>query len=118
MSGLATLSLAFAGGPLEVLWRINPEARVAFSRMGLWAVCLLATVCLACAISAVGLWRRWLSGYLLAIGVLTVNLIGDSVTAVLRSDPITLIGLPVGTVLIYYLVRPRVRALFVVRADA
>lgn len=118
MSGLAALSLAFAGGPLEVVWSINPEARVAFAQMGLWAVALMATVCLACAISAVGLWKLWLSGYLLAIGVLTVNLIGDTVAAILKSDPTTLVGVPVGALLIFYLCRPRVRALFAKGADA
>ena len=118
ISGLASLSLAFAGGPLEVLWRINPYARAAFATMGLWAVVLMATVCVACIVSAAGLWKRCLLGYLLAIGVLTVNLIGDTVTAIIRGDPTTLIGLPIGAAFIFYLVHPRSRALFVRQDDA
>ena len=44
---------------------------------------------------------------LLAIGVLTVNLIGDSVNALLRHDPRTLIGLPIGGLMIWYLLKKR-----------
>ena len=114
MSGLAALSLLNAGGPLDVVWRINPDALEALTAMGLqWAVGLMAIVCLACSVSAVGLWKRWFLGYVLAIGILTVNLIGDTVTAILRSDPTTLIGLPIGGLFIWYLASPRIRTLFV-----
>ena len=118
MSGLASLSLALAGGPLEAMWRANPAAREALGQMGGWAVILMGAVCLACAISALSLWNLWFWGYVLAIGVLTINLMGDAVSAVVRSDPITLIGLPIGGALIWYLVRPNVRALFIRGTDA
>ncbi len=65
MSGLACLSLAFSGGPLEPMWRVNPEARVAFGKMGPWAIVLMAVVCAACASAAVGLWKHWFWGYAL-----------------------------------------------------
>jgi hypothetical protein len=118
MSGLASLSLAFAGGPLEPMWRINPTAHEALAQMGGWAVILMATVCLACAFSAVSLWNLWYWGYLLAIGVLIINLFGDTLGAIVRGDPVTLIGLPIGGTLIWYLARPSVRAQFVKGADA
>jgi hypothetical protein len=86
--------------------------------MGGWAVILMAVVCLSCALSALSLWNLWFWGYALAIGVLTVNLIGDTVSAIVRGDPITLIGLPISGALFWYLVRPNVRALFVRRTDA
>jgi len=46
-------------------------------------------------------------GTLLAIGVLTVNLVGDSLNALLQHDPRTLIGLPIGGLMIFYLVKKR-----------
>ena len=48
---------------------------------------------------------RWL-----AIGILTANLVGDSVNALLRHDPKTLIGLPIGGLMIWYLVKKKVSA--------
>lgn len=118
MSGIACLSLFFAGGPLEPIWRANPEARAAFAKMGPWSIILMAVVCAACALAALGLWKLWFWGYVIAIGVLTINLIGDTVSAIIRSDPVTLVGLPIGGFLIAYLTRPRVRMLFVRSTDA
>ena len=118
MSGLACLRLAFAGGPLEHIWRVNPEARVAFAKIGPWSIVLMAVVCAACACAALGLWKHWFWGYVLAIAVLTINLVGDTVSAILRTDPITLIGLPIGGFFIAYLVRPKIRALFARSTDA
>ena len=41
----------------------------------------------------------------LALTILSVNLIGDLANVLLRGDYRALIGLPVGTVMIFYLVR-------------
>src|SRR6187401_1230547 len=85
MSGLASWSLAHVGGPLDAMWRINPDAFEAFAAMGLqWAVGLMAIVCLACSLAAIGLWRGWFLGYVLAICVLAFNLVGDTVAALVR----------------------------------
>jgi hypothetical protein len=48
---------------------------------------------------------RW--GRRLAIGVLTVNLIGDSFNALFMRDAKTLIGLPIGGLMIFYLVKAK-----------
>lgn len=102
---VTTLALAFPGGFLEPIWRLKPEAPVDFQRIGNWSVALMAVVGSACGLAAVGLARKAEWGGRLAIGILTVNLIGDTFTAVLRHDPITLIGLPIGGLMIWYLVR-------------
>jgi hypothetical protein len=39
--------------------------------------------------------------------VLSVNLIGDLLNALLRQDPKTLIGLPIGGLLLWFLLRAR-----------
>jgi len=67
----------------------------------------MATVGVACGLSAIGLARNARRGRSLAIAVLVVNLIGDSLNALLRHDPKTLIGLPIGGLMIWYLVRVR-----------
>jgi uncharacterized membrane protein len=65
----------------------------------------MGVVCATCATIAIGLWkeRRW--GVTLAIAGLGTNLVSDVVTALLRHQLITLIGVPIAAGLIFYLVR-------------
>lgn len=111
-SSVSALALAFPGSWLESVWRLNPEARVGFARLGPWAVVLMIVVALACSGAAVGLWtgRRW--GYRLAVGVLSCNLLGDLLNAAVRGDHRTLIGLPIGGAMLAYLLSRRIRARF------
>jgi hypothetical protein len=102
---VTTLALAFPGGLLEPIWRLKPEARVKFQEIGSWPVALMAVAGAACGLAAVGLAKNAEWGRRLAIGVLTVNLVGDSLNALLRHDARTLIGLPIGGLMILYLVR-------------
>jgi hypothetical protein len=59
----------------------------------------------ACGLSAMGLARNADWGRRLALALLMINLIGDSLTSLLRHHPRTLIGVPIGTLLIWYLLR-------------
>jgi hypothetical protein len=102
---VTTLALAVPGGFLDPIWRLKPEARVQFQQMGNWSIALMALVGTACGLAAVGLARNMEWARRLAIGILTVNLIGDTLNAILRHDPITLIGLPIGGLMIWYLIR-------------
>lgn len=99
------LALAFPGGFLEPIWRLKPEARVEFQKMGSASLALMAVVGTACGLAAIGLSKNAEWGRRLAIGILTANLIGDSLNAWLRHDPRTLIGLPIGGLMILYLRR-------------
>ncbi|MGI8481934.1 MAG: hypothetical protein ACR2MF_07725 [Chthoniobacterales bacterium] len=99
------LALAFPGGFLEPIWRLKPEARVEFQKIGIWSVALMAMVGAACGLAAVGLAKNAWWGRRLAIGALVVNLAGDSLNALLRHDPRTLIGLPIGGLMIWYLLK-------------
>jgi hypothetical protein len=104
ISFTTAISLAWPGGPLDPIWRLNPRARTAFASMGSWSIVLMLVVSAACTCSALGIWRgaRW--GRFLAIGVLTVNLIGDAANAVL-GDARAAIGVPVAALLAAYLAR-------------
>ena len=107
ISFVMMLALAFPGGLLEPIWRLRPEARVEFQKIGSWSVALMAVVGVACGFSAIGLAKNAEWGRRLAIGVLTVNLVGDSLNALLRHDLRTLIGLPIGGLMIWYLLKKR-----------
>jgi hypothetical protein len=100
---LVMLALAFPGGVLEPIWRLRPDARLEFEQFGDWSVVLMAAVGAACGLAAFGLVRGAEWGRQIAIGVLTVNLVGDTFNAVFRGDLRTLIGLPIGMLMIWYL---------------
>jgi hypothetical protein len=99
------LALAFPGSFLEPIWRLKPEARVQFQEIGGASIALMAVVGAACGLAAVGLAKNAEWGRQLAIGILIFNLVGDSLNALLRHDPKTLIGLPIGGLMIWYLVK-------------
>ena len=105
---LVVLALAFPGGLLDSIWRLKPEARTQFQQMGSGAsIALMTLVGGACGLAAIGLARNAEWGRRLAICVLAVNLIGDSLNALLRHDLKTLVGLPIGGLMIVYLLTKR-----------
>ena len=107
---LVVLALAFPGGSLDSIWRLKPEAQTQFQELGNGSsIALMTLVGAACALAAIGLTRNTEWGRRLAIGILTVNVIGDSLNAWLRHDPKTLIGLPIGGLMIVYLLSKKFR---------
>lgn len=106
-SSLTALMLLLPGTPLDMLWHLNPHAREGFLMMGRWAVLLMLTVCFVCAMAAVGLWRGQSWGCWTAIVILTLNLIGDTISSLFLQDRRTLIGLPIAGLMIAYLLKKR-----------
>jgi len=104
------VALLFPGGALEPIWRLNPDAHIAFQQLGKLSILLMFAVGAACAAAAIGLGKgaRW--GIPLALAILFINLVGDLLNAFVRRDLRTLIGLPIGGAMIaYLLLRGRVR---------
>lgn len=112
MCVLTILGLLFPGSILEPMWRLNPDAHTAFQSLGRLSILLMLVVGAACASAAIGLAARRSWGRRIAIGVLAVNLLGETINAVARHDLRTLIGLPIGGALIFYLMSKRVRDFF------
>ena len=101
---ITLLALVFPGSFLESIWRLKPEARDQFYEIGSAAsIALMAAVGAACGLASIGLARKTEWGRRLAIVILSINLIGDSLTAWFRHDPRTVIGLPIGGLMIWYL---------------
>src|SRR6266568_2974162 len=92
MAFVAFLGLLLSGGFLEPIWRLNPDAHRALTELGAWGMLLMAVV--------------------------AINLFGDVTNAVTRGDLRTLIGIPIGGAMIFYLLRARTRAHFEVRSAA
>src|SRR2546427_5611241 len=100
---LAFLGLLLSGGFLEPIWRLNRDAHRALTELGAWGMLLMAAVAIACALAAIGLWIQAQWGRRLAIGILAINLLGDVMNTVTRGDLRTLIGIPIGGGLIFFL---------------
>ena len=118
MAFLAFLGLLLRGRFLASMWRANPQAQVALTALGSWGVLLMLIVAMACALAAVGLGRRVQWGHRLAVSILALNLIADLGNAVMRGDLRTLVGVPIGGAMIFYLLRPRTQAQFEVHSAA
>lgn len=105
MCVLTIVLLIFPRTRLDLLWKINPDARTAFQSLGRASIVLMVIVGIACGFTAIGLWRgtRW--GLQLATLILCVNAIGDVLNAIIRHDYRSLIGLPVAGAMIFYLAR-------------
>jgi hypothetical protein len=112
MCVLTILLLSYPGSFLEPMWRLNPEAQRSFQSIGGWAIPLMGVVGVACLLSAIGLAMRTNWGRRFAIAVLAVNLLGDTIAALVRHDPRSLVGLPIGGAMIAFLMSARVRFLF------
>ena len=107
MSLLTTVMLIFPGSTLDSLWRLNPDAHDSFQYLGKLSILLMLIVCVACTFAAIGLLRRAPWGIPLAVAILTINLVGDALNALVRHDLRTLIGLPIGGAMIAYLLWAR-----------
>jgi uncharacterized membrane protein (DUF2068 family) len=118
MASLAAVGLVFPDGALEPMWRLNRHAQVGLMELRGWGIALMLGVAIACAFAAVGVWRRARWGHRLAVILLAINLLSDVLNAVLLSDLRTLIGVPIGGAIIYYLLRSPIRAQFGTRAES
>jgi hypothetical protein len=108
ISLVVMLALVFPGSDLESMWRLKPEVQTQFQTIGRGAsAALMAIVATGCGFAAVGLARNTEWGRRLAIGILTINLIGDSLNALFMRDAKTLMGLPIGGLMILFLVRTK-----------
>ena len=108
----ASISLLRPNNFLESMWRLNPRAHASLSSVGLFAVLLLSTVSVLCAVAAIGLWRGSRLGYLLAVVLIAINLLGSVTNVLLGTEPRAIVGVPIAAAILAYLLSKRVRLLF------
>src|SRR5262249_36611186 len=106
------VTLLFPGTLLDFAWRANPIGRMRLLDLGFAGPALMAVVCLVCAAAAHGIRTRAPWGRRLAVAILAVNLAGDTINAWIFRDPRTLVGLPIGVLLIAFLVSSPVKNAF------
>ena len=105
MCTLAVTLLLFPSSELDSLWRLNPDARLAFQSLGYWSLVLMGTVGTACLFAAIGLWLAEPWGTWLALIILSINMLGDLTNVFVRHDYRGLIGVPIAGSMIFLLLR-------------
>jgi uncharacterized membrane protein (DUF2068 family) len=103
MCSLTISLLSFPGSALDSLWRLNPDARLAFQSLGYWSLVLMLGVGTACLFAAIGLWWAKPWGTWLAFIILSINMLGDLANVFVRHDYRGLIGVPVAGAMIFFL---------------
>jgi hypothetical protein len=103
MCALTVGLILFPGSTLDSLWRLNPDARVAFHSLGCWSLVLIGTVGTACLFAAIGLWHAKPWATWLALIILSVNMVGDLTDVFVRHEYRGLIGVPVAGAMIFLL---------------
>ena len=112
ISFLAGLSLLVPSALFEAMWRVNPHGHESLLLIGLWGVVLLFAASASCAAAAVGLSRRTRWGHILAITLITVNLLSNLINTVLRIEPRVIVGVPIALMILVYLRSRRVQNYF------
>jgi hypothetical protein len=105
MCTLTILLLVFPGTKLDAAWRLNLDAEVAFQSIGKAAILIMFVVGTACAAAAIGLWRKRVWGIRVALSILSANIIGDLLNALVRHDWKALVGEGIGGAMFFYLAR-------------
>ena len=112
MAGVAATLFLLHGTPLDRAWGLNPTAYKQLAPLGGKVGILFILLTAALVTAGVGWFRRRLWGWRLAVGVIGTQVVGDIINLVrgdwLRGGT----GFVIAGSLLFYLLRPRVRAAF------
>jgi hypothetical protein len=112
ISFTSAISLIFPDSFLQPMWKLNPRALEVFQSMGFWASVLMSVVSIFCSLAAYGLWNGKIWGYCIAIGMLIINLISDIYNFGSGIEPRAFIGIPIVILILFFIMKPEIRAYF------
>jgi hypothetical protein len=105
--------LLFPGSLLESVWRLNPDARFAFQKMGRLSSLLLFLVGAVAGRAAVGIYRRRQWGWWLAVLLFSANAIGDAISLFVMGRIVQgASGVVISGLFLWYLMQSSVRRQF------
>jgi hypothetical protein len=117
IAAVVSFSLFVPGTPLDRMWNLNPAAHEAFAAQAGHMGTILLLVGILAAAAGGGLLRGRLWAWLLSIALFGINAFGDLVGMVLTRDwPRGLAGILIDALLLFLLLRVKVRAFFLNRA--
>jgi hypothetical protein len=112
MASLAGATLTWPGTSLDRLWTLNPTAHKQLATLGKPAGFLFLLLGAALALAGKGWFKRRLWGWRLAVAVIAAQVLGDLVNF-FRGDLLRGgVGFSIATALLFYLLRPAIRAVF------
>jgi hypothetical protein len=113
---VVSFSLLFPGTSIDRMWDLNPAAHAAFAMQARYAATILLLAGGLAAAAGAGLLRGRLWAWLLSIALFGVNALGDGLSLLLTRDwPRGLAGVLVDALLLFLLLRAKVRAFFLQR---
>jgi hypothetical protein len=112
MASLAGATLSWPGTSLDRMWALNPIAHKQVATLGKPAGILFLFLGVTLALAGTGWFKRRLWGWRLAVAVITTQVLGDLVNF-FRGDFLRGgVGFSIATALLFYLLRPSVKAVF------
>ena len=112
MTAITAITLLAPGGPLDAIWVMKPREYQQLKAMGPWVCAGFVALSLAAAVGAVGLFRRRSWGWRFAVAAFAINGLSDAARIAFGAVLEGLIGVAVAGLVLAWLTRPRVRALF------
>ena len=112
MSCLAGLTLVWQGTTLDRMWALNPAAYRKLAPLGGMAGPLFLLLSATMAVASVGWFKRRFWGWILAVCIISTQVVGDLINLV-RGDFVRgSAGFMIAAALLFYLLRPTVRTVF------
>jgi hypothetical protein len=112
MALLAGVTLAWPGTSLDRLWALNPTAYTEMAPLGRWIGAPFLFLSFMLTAAAVGWFQRRVWGWLLAVLVIAVQLLGDAMNLVRGTYLQGVAGIVIAGLLLAYLLSRPVRAEF------
>jgi len=109
---LAATTLLWPGTILDHMWALNPAAYVRLAPLGKAVGIPFLALGAALAVTGTGWFRRRVWGWGLAVIIITIQVLGDLVNVCMGDLLRGGVGLTLASALLFYLVRPKVRAAF------
>lgn len=112
MAGLAAITLLRRGSVLDRIWELNPTAYAQLAPLGEIAGPLFLGLSAALGCAGIGWFKRRRWGWRLAVAIIAIQVFGDLVN-IFRGDLLRgSAGVTLAGALLFYLLRPSVRAGF------
>lgn len=114
MAALAGTTLVWRGTPLDKIWVLNAPAYRQLAHWGSMVGFLFLLLSGTMAMAAVGWFNRCLWAWRLAVAIIATQVAGDFFNLVRGDFMGGAVGVAIAGALLYYLLRPSVRAAFAV----
>jgi len=112
ITGWAGKSLLWRGMPFQSLWRLKPAAHATLAAWSPWSAFGFLALSVVTLAACYGVFRRRVWGWRLALAIFVANGLGDASRALDGAWVEAAVGVGAAVLILGWLTRPRVRALF------